>query len=1061
MLAHIIDLSIRHRYVVVLLTAILVAAGVYSARQLPIDAFPDTTPVLVQINAPAPALGPVEIEQQVTFPIEQAIGGLPALEEVRSISKFGFAQITAVFADGTDLYLARQLVMERLQGVELPLGISPPQLGPVTTGLGEIYHYVVTGEGRTLEELTTLHDWVIKPQLRSVRGVAEVNTWGGEIRQYQVLVDPARLIQFELTLDAIAEALRKNNMSVGGGNIVQAGELQVVRGMALATTVEQIANIVIDSRDGVPLRVRDVAEVQVGHAIRLGATTAHGEGEVVLGLAFMLMGENSREVAKRLDQRMQEIKAALPPGMRITTVYERTELVEQVIHTVVENLSLGAILVIAVLFTFLGNLRAGLIVALAIPLSMLFAANMMLQTGIAASLMSLGAIDFGLVVDSSVIMVENSVRKLGAPIEPRMNAVGRTMDAAVDSSAGPRLSAVASKLDIVRDASVEVRKPTMFGELIIMIVYLPILLLEGVEGKLFRPMALTVIFALAGSLILSLTLMPALSAILLSRRPGRHHQDNWLIRGVQRLYKPAVRFAVQQRTIVILGAVIILGGGAWLGSRLGSEFVPRLSEGAITINTVRLAGVSLDESVRYGTQIERLLLESFPDEIRHIWTRTGTAEIATDPMGIEVSDVFMTLKPRGQWTAARTQDELVAQMSRTLEAMPGMRVIFSQPIEMRINELLAGVRADLGVKIFGDDLDVLRDKGAQAQAILATIPGAADATLEQLTGQPTLEIEVDQDAIARLGVPAEHVLEAVQAVGGIDVGEIREPQRRFDLVLRLAEPLRRSAAAIRDLPILLPTGERVPLGRLAQVRQVEGPGTITREWNKRRIVVQCNVRGRDLGGFVAEAQERLSAELDLPSGYFIAYGGQFEHLQRARLRLMFIVPLALVLILLLLYLSMNSLRDALIILTGAPFAALGGILALWLRDMPFTISAGVGFVAVSGVSMLNGLVLVSTINQRLARGMPIEQAIEETRLIRLRPILMTALVAALGFVPMALNTHVGAEVQRPLATVVIGGVIADNLLTLLVLPALLATFKKSTRRQPLMDEEPIQHAAGP
>ena len=669
---------------------------------------------------------------------------------------------------------------------------------------------------------------------------------------------------------------------------------------------------------------------------------------------------------------------------------------------------------VAVLFAFLGSLRAGLIVALAIPLSMLFAFNGMLQLGIAASLMSLGAIDFGLVVDSSVIMVENCARRLGEEGETR------------------------SRLEIVRDAALEVRTPTMFGELIIAIVYLPILTLEGIEGKLFRPMALTVILALGASMVLSLTLMPVLASLFLRR--GTHRGDNLLVRFTKWLYRPVVRLAIRRRPYIIAFALVLLALGAWRGSRLGAEFIPRLSEGALTINSIRLAGVSLEESVRYGTQIEKVLLEEFPDEIRDVWTRTGSAQIPTDPMGIELSDIFVMLTPRAQWTRAATQDELVVEVQRVLGDMPGMRLVYTQPIEMRVNEMIAGIRTDLGIKIFGDDLEVLKQKATEVDAILQTTPGATDIYVEQITGQPIVEVVVDQDAIARYGVPARHVLEIVEAVGGTVVGEIRDDQRRFDLVVRLPDAFRHDPAELAAVLIPTAAGERIPLLQLASVREFEGPSTISREWQRRRIVVQCNVRDRDVASVVEEVRRRIENEIDLPAGYFISYGGQFEHLERARQRLMFIVPLALLLILILLQMSTNSLRDALIIFTGAPFAALGGLLALWIRDMPFTISAGVGFVAVSGVAMLNGLVMVSMIQNLRTEGKPLIEAIERSALVRLRPVLMTALVASVGFIPMALNTHVGAEVQRPLATVVIGGVVCATLLTLLVLPALYATF---------------------
>jgi heavy metal efflux system protein len=1014
MLNAIITWSLNHRFLVIALTLLMVAGGIHALLRLPVDAFPDTTPVLVQINTTASALSPLEIEQQVTFPVEQSIAGLPGLDEVRSISKFGLSQVTVMFEDGTDIYFARQLVMERIQTVELPGNISRPEMGPVATGLGEIYHYVVTSENHTLQELTTLHDWVIKPRLRSVPGIAEVNTWGGERKQYHVLADPSRLLKYDFTLDDILEALAANNLNVGGGYIVQAGELHLVQGVSLTTNLEQIGNIVITAHDGVPVRNRDVGEVREGHEIRRGATTANGTGEVVLGLGFMLMGENSHEVTTLLRERMQEIQKNLPEGVTVTPVYERTDLVDQVLGTVKENLLEGALLVVAVLFIFLGNLRAGLIVAAAIPLSMLFAAQGMMRFGIAGSLMSLGAIDFGLIVDSSVIMIENSVRRLAA-------ADRRT-----------------SVLETVRAAAIEVRKPTMYGELIIAAVFLPVLTLEGIEGKLFRPMALTLLFALAGSLILSLTLMPVLASLTLRGRIK--DRENWFVRATKRAYAPVVRFSLRRRKAVVAGAIVLLVGGAALGTLIGSEFIPRLSEGGIVINTVRLSGVSLEESIRYGTQLEKVILAKYPDEVRVVWSRTGTAEVATDPMGIELTDVFITLNPRSQWTRARTQEELVTLMSEELSGLPGMRMVFTQPIEMRVNEMIAGIRTDVGIKIFGDDLDVLAGIAAEVGEVVGNIPGNADLYVEQITGQPVLQVRVDQEAIARHGVSARHVLELVEAIGGIPVGEIRQGQRRFELLVRLPEKYRSNPDAVRNILLPTATGGRIPLHRLAQIEQIEGPSTITREWQRRRIVVQCNVRGRDVGGFVEEAREFIASEMSLPQGYHVEFGGQFEHMERARLRLMFVVPIALLLVFFLLYTSMNSARDALIIFTGAPFAALGGLLALLVRGMPFTVSAGVGFVAVSGVAMLAGLVLVSSIKRMLSDGSPLEQAIELSAISRLRPILMTTMVAALGFVPMAINTGVGAEVQRPLATVVIGGVLSANALTLMVLPAIYRIF---------------------
>ncbi|WP_437899961.1 efflux RND transporter permease subunit [Sorangium sp. So ce124] len=1009
MLNAVITWSLRHRFLVILASIGLSLAGLLAFRRLPIDAFPDTTPVQVQINTVAPALSPVEIERQITAPVEQAISGLPRLEEVRSLSRFGLSQVTARFEDDTDIYLARQVVMERLQTVTLPPGIHRPELGPVATGLGEVFHYVVTGKGKSLSELRTVHDWVIAPQLRSVRGVAEVNAWGGDERQIQVLVDPAELTARGLSLHDLSEALERNNANVGGGNLDQAGESALIQGIGIATRVSDIEDIVVAAKGGAPIRVRDVARVVEGREIRRGAVTADGQGEVVLGLGFMLMGENSHDVTTRLKARLEEVKKSLPRGVDVAVVYDRTELIDKVLGTVEKNLLEGALLVVAVLFAFLGNLRAGLIVASAIPLSMLFAFDLMLRAGVAGSLMSLGAIDFGLVVDSSVIMVENSVRRLSEDASDR------------------------STTDVVRDASIEVRKPTMFGELIIMIVYLPILALEGAEGKLFRPMALTVIFALIGSMILSLTLLPALASLLLPRR--MKERENVLVRLLKRAYRPALQLALRWRWAVLAGAALLLGNAAFLATRLGAEFVPRLREGTIVANTVRLSGVSAGESIRYGTQLERILLDRFPDEIERVWTRTGTAEVATDPMGLELSDMFITLKPREAWKRAATQDELVQAMESELSGMPGMRVIYTQPIEMRVNEMVAGIRADLGVKLFGDDFDTLKQKAREIEAALKKIPGAADVVTEQVTGQPVLEIEVDRAAIARHGIAAADVLDVVEALGAREVGQLQEGERRFPVVLRIDDRYREDPASIGRILVTAAGGERIPLARLAKIRTTEGPAAINREWAKRRIVVQANVRGRDVGTFVEEARARLD-EVELPPGYYVRFGGQFEHLERAQARLLVVVPIALGLILLLLYFTYGRLLDAVRVFTGVPFAAIGGVVALWLCDLPFSISAGVGFVALSGVAVLGDMVLVSTIRQLTAAGMPVRDAIELAAERRLRPVLMTALVASLGFVPMALNTGIGAEVQRPLATVVIGGVISSTLLTLLVLPAL-------------------------
>ena len=1018
MLNAIIIWSLRHRFLVIALSFALVLIGAYSLSRLPIDAFPDTTPVQVQINTVAPTLSPVEVEQQITFPVEQAISGLRGLVEVRSISKFGLSQVTVIFDDDSEIYLARQLVMERLSTVDLPEGLARPMMGPVATGLGEVYHYLVTSDTKSLSELRTIQDWIIKPQLRSVPGVAEINSWGGRERHYQVVVDPAKLIKHDLTLLAIFEALRRNNSIVGGGTITRSGEQLLVRGVGLVTTLEEVGNIVINAKDGVPLYVRDIGEVIDGHEIRRGAVTYGGKGEAVLGLGFMLMGENSREVTERLKERMQQVKKTLPPEVDVTTVYDRTELVDRVLHTVKTNLFEGALLVIVVLFVFLGNFRAGFIVALAIPLSMLFAGSLMLRAGIAGSLMSLGAIDFGLIVDSSVIMIENSVRRLADDKDGR------------------------SRIDIVRDAAIEVRKPTMFGELIIMIVYLPILTLQGMEGKLFSPMALTVVFALGGSLVLSLTLMPVLASLFLPTKAKE--REPLIVRFAKRVYGPVLLYVLRARVAVLTTVAVVLVGAVWMASGLGAVFIPRLSEEAIVINPVRLAGVSIDQSVQYGTQIERLLLEEFPQEIKHIWSRTGTAEIATDPMGIELTDVFITLHPRDRWTRAATQAELVEQMEIELAGMPAMRTIFTQPIEMRINEMVAGIRSDLGVKVFGDEFEQLKTLATKIEKILRSIPGTADVVTEQVTGQPTLKIRLRQDQLARYGVPAGEVLDFVAAIGNVQVGEIRQGQVRFPLSVRLPDAYRTDPERVAGLLIPTSSGQRLPLSRLADLEIVEGPSTIHREWSKRRVVVQCNARGRDIASLVAEARRRIESEIDFPPGYFVRYGGQFEHLQRAARRLMIVVPLALGLIFVLLYMTYGRFGDVIRIFSTLPLAAVGGVVALYVRDMPFSVSAGIGFVAMFGVSVLGDMVFVSYLRSLLDTGMELQKAIQQAAMTRLRPVLMTGLVASLGFVPMAFNTGVGAEVQRPLATVVIGGVVTSTMLTLLVLPVFYSLLGRRT-----------------
>jgi cobalt-zinc-cadmium resistance protein CzcA len=1011
MLNWVIDTALRYRLAVLCLVLAGAVAGAFSLTQLDIDAFPDTTPVQVQINTIVPALSPAEVEQQVTYPIEQALSGLPKLEAVRSVSKSGFSQVTVLFEDGVDLYFARQVINERLATVELPAGLSRPTLGPISTGLGEVLHYIVTSDSKDPTDARTVQDWVIKPQLRKVRGVAEINGWGGYRRQYQVRLDPAQLTNYHLTFDQVVAALEQNNRNAGGGLVYRGGSAVLVHGIGRVENREQIENIQVDAHRGTPVRIRDVGKVELGHEIRLGAVTCDGRGEAVLGLGFTLVGENTNRVTSDLKSKLEEVKTKLPPQAKVETVYDRTELIHFVIDTVRKNLFEGGLLVVAVLFAFLGRLRAAMIVALAIPLSMLFAFSGMLRFGIAASLLSLGAIDFGMIVDSSVVMVENCVRKLADPNDRR------------------------SRREIVRDAAVEVRKPTLFGELIILVVYLPILTLEGADGKLYRPMALTVIFALAGSMFLSLTLMPVLASYLLPRRT--EEREPMLIRAAKAVYAPVLRLAMRWKLAVVAFAIGAFVISIMILFNLGRERVPKLSEGAIAINLVRLPGTSLEESIHANTQLERTVLKAFPDEVKHIWCRIGAAEVVTDPMGIELTDVYMTLYPREQWKKARTQGELKDRIEKELRDQLGHQANWSQPIEMRLEEITTGVRAQVAVQIFGDDLEVLQRKGAEVAEVLRTVPGNDDVTVERLTGQPVLQIKIDRGATARYGISARAILDLVESIGGKPIGDVVEGQMRFGLVVRLPERLTAQPDALRNLLITAPSGEQVPLGRLASIDDVEGPSTISREWGRRRINVTCNVDDRDLIGFVDEAKKKLAA-VELPPGgrYHWEIGGEYENTIRAGERFIVVLAIAIVLIVVLLYLSYRNIGDTLRSIPCILFAWIGGILALWLRGMPLSIPAGVGFVALSGVAVLDNMILVSTIRQLRSRGMKLDQAVEQAALIRLRPVLMTTLVAAFGFVPMAFSTGVGAEVQRPLATVVIGGVLSAMVMSLLVLRVL-------------------------
>ncbi|MCC7084778.1 MAG: efflux RND transporter permease subunit [Pirellulales bacterium] len=1039
MLNWIIYFSLRHRFFVIAIALALATVGAFSLRQINIDAFPDTTPVQVQINTVAPALGPEETEQQITFPIEQVMGGLPHLQNMRSVSKFGLSQVVLTFEDGTDIYFARQLINERLTTVDLPEGIARPKMGPVSTGLGEVLHYVVRTNNLDPTYARTVQDWIIKPKLRTVRGTAEINSWGGYEKQYQVRIDPERLIEHGLTFDQVVLAVMENNRNVGGGIVPYGSLTAIVRGVGRTTNIEQIKSIEIAAVGGVPIRVSDVADVEIGSEIRRGAVTAGGKGEAVLGLGFILMGENPHTVTSALKARLEEIKATLPPDVEIQTVYDRTELVNHVIDTVRKNLFEGGLLVIAVLFAFLGNIRAALIVALAIPLSMLFAFTGMLRFGISASLLSLGAIDFGMIVDSSVVMIENCVRHVAHGDSHRRSMV-----------------------DVVRDAAIEVRKPTMFGELIIMIVYLPILTLEGIEGKLFRPMALTVIFALAGSMILSLTLMPVLASLLLPRQI--EEREPLLMRAVKRVYVPVLHVAMANKWAVMAFAIgVLLFAFGVIAPRLGTEFIPRLSEGALGISVIRLTGTDLDESNRRNTLMEQVILTKFPDEVNTVWSRVGMADIATDPMGIELTDFFITLKPRDPWRKdIHTQEQLTELIQESLRDTPGQNLEFLQPIEMRMNEMISGVRSDVAVKLYADDLDVLVSKARDIERILNSVPGAADVKAEPITGQPVLEVKLDQSQLARYGIPAKSVLNVVAALGSLPLGEVVEDQLRFPLVARLPDSYRQGAEGVGSILIPTATGERLPLSRLASIRRIEGPSTINREWGLRRITVTANVRGRDIGSYVIEAKRKLNAEFQPPPGrYSIEWGGQFEHFNSALTRLIVVGAITLVLIFTLLYITYQNVIDALRVFTGIPFACVGGIFALWLRGMPFSISAAIGFIALSGVAVLDDMILVSYIRHLRKRGYSLEHAVEDAAVTRLRPVLMTTLVASLGFVPMAFSTGMGAEVQRPLATVVIGGVISAMVMSLLVLRVLYVLFKPPTREtsSPIQEFDESETAA--
>jgi len=1024
MIDALIRFSLNQRLLVIMLSLLLVALGVWSFQSLPIDAVPDITNVQVQINTAVKALAPAEIEKLVTFPIETAMRGLPGAEEIRSITNYGLSQVTVVFEEGTDIYFARQLILERLQEAKdkLPPDIGEPSMGPVSTGLGEIYFFTVEGKDRTPTELRTIEDWVIKPQLLNVPGVAEVNSIGGFTRQYHVLPDPAKLAGYGLTFRDVFEALAANNANAGGATINHNGEQYVIRGVGLAQTIGDLESIVLATRDGAPIFIRDVATVEEGRELRTGAGTEDGQ-EVVLATAMMRLGANSRTVSTEVHEKLKEIGKQLPPGVSIETAYNRTDLVNLTIETVKRNLFEGGVLVIVVLLLLLGNVRAALIVALAIPLSMLFAITGMVRFGISGNLLSLGAIDFGLIVDGSVVLVENIVRRLAE----HQHKAGRTLN--------PE-----ERRHTMASAAQEMGSPVTFAVAIIMIVYLPILALQGVEGKMFRPMAATVLLALGGSLLLALTIIPALCSLLLRGRFAE--KENFLMRGVKALYAPVLRTALRWRWLTIAVAVALLAAAGWVFTGLGAVFVPQLDEGSLAMEIQRLPSVSIDQAIEMQKQVEKALLE-FP-EVTKVFARIGTAEVATDAQGPNKTDVWIMLKPRDQWQTAHSREGLVAAYQERLEKLPGQSYGFSQPIELRFNELISGVKADLAVKVFGDEMATLSRLGHEISRIVSSTPGSADVAAEQTSGLPSLDIEIDREAIARYGVNVADVLGLIEtAIGGKVAGQIFEGEKRFDLIVRLPQSIREDIDALKQLTVKTPAGAFIPLEELARIRVTEGLNQISRENGQRRLAVQANIRGRDLASFVAELKTRLDKELKLPPGYYLEFGGQFKNLQDARQRLAIVVPLALALIFFLLFSAFNSLRQSLLIFSGVPLAVVGGVFALALRGLPFSISAAVGFIALSGVAVLNGVVMVSYFNRLREEGRSVSDAAEEGALTRLRPVLMTALVASLGFVPMALSTGAGAEVQRPLATVVIGGLITATALTLLVLPVLYRWFERT------------------
>ncbi|WP_122417481.1 CusA/CzcA family heavy metal efflux RND transporter [Pseudomonas viridiflava] len=1035
MFERLIKFAIEQRIVVMLAVLLMAGLGIASYQKLPIDAVPDITNVQVQINTSAPGFSPLETEQRITFAIETNMAGLPGLQQTRSLSRSGLSQVTVIFEDGTDLFFARQQVNERLQIAkdQLPEGVET-MMGPVSTGLGEIFLWTVEaregarkedGTPYTPTDLRVIQDWIIKPQLRNVPGVAEINTIGGFAKQYEIAPDPKKLAAYKLTLNDLVAALERNNANVGAGYIERGGEQLLIRAPGQLENIDDIANIVIANVQGTPIRVSSVAEVGIGKEMRSGAATENGR-EVVLGTVFMLIGENSRTVSQAVATKLADINRTLPEGIEAVTVYDRTNLVEKAIATVKKNLVEGAILVIAILFLFLGNIRAALITAMVIPLAMLFTFTGMFANKVSANLMSLGALDFGIIVDGAVVIVENSIRRLAHAQQKHGRMLTR-----------------AERFHEVFAAAKEARRPLIFGQLIIMVVYLPIFALTGVEGKMFHPMAFTVVIALLGAMILSVTFVPAAIAMFVTGKVKE--EEGFVMRTARQRYAPVLGWVLGHRWIAFTLAFVVMVLSGFTASRMGSEFIPSLSEGDFALQALRVPGTSLTQSVDMQQRLEKAVIEKMP-EVERMFARTGTAEIAADPMPPNISDSYVMLKPQSEWPDPdKSRETLIAELQKAAASVPGSNYELSQPIQLRFNELVSGVRSDVAVKVFGDDMTVLNQTAAKIAAAMQKVPGASEVKVEQTTGLPVLTINIDRDKAARYGLNVADVQDAIAtALGGRQAGTLYEGDRRFDMVVRLSEQLRTDVAGLSSLLIPVPASAGsinqqisfISLSQVASLDLVLGPNQISRENGKRLVIVSANVRGRDLGSFVEDAGQTIDSSVQIPAGYWTNWGGQFEQLQSAAKRLQIVVPVALLLVLALLFLMFNNLKDGLLVFTGIPFALTGGVMALWLRDIPLSISAGVGFIALSGVAVLNGLVMISFIRNLREEGRSLHDAITEGALTRLRPVLMTALVASLGFIPMALATGTGAEVQRPLATVVIGGILSSTALTLLVLPAL-------------------------